>query len=95
MRRFHRRLLEEMVRTRPSDAQNHYALAEAYLATRPAQQDEARRAFERFIELSDDKKKATLRAGRKLAQANALPQAAAIYRKLTPEEIALLEEIGD
>ncbi|MFT7624199.1 MAG: tetratricopeptide (TPR) repeat protein, partial [Myxococcota bacterium] len=86
--RFRNRLLEDMVRESPDQAATWYALAESYLTSRPPLNDEAGRAFERFIELSDDRNEAVLDVGARLARSNAWAAAARVYSKLAVEEIA-------
>ena len=88
MRRFRNRLLEELVRERPGEARTYFTLAESYLATRPQQRREAKRALERFIEKSKDPAAAILEAGSKLSRHNAYLEASQIYAKLSIEEIA-------
>lgn len=88
LRRFRSRLLEDMVAERPDDGRTYYALGESYLLAQPPQPREARRAFERYIELESDQKAAVLKVGRELAGRNAFREAARIYSKLSPEEIS-------
>ncbi len=90
MRRFRSRLLEDMVRDSPKDARTWYTLGESYLTGRPPLYAEAGRAFDRFIELSPDRREAIIDVGARLSRANAWSAAARVYSKLAVEEIGQL-----
>lgn len=87
MARLQSRLLEDVVSEQPDDSEAYANLADAYLRLRPPQRDAAERALRRFVDLSQDRKSALLRAGARLEEANAISEAARTYAGLEAADV--------